>query len=294
MKKLTISVMIMVCAISSAFAQIPNGGFENWTSMGSYSNPDNWDQFNAMTAPMSVYTATKGTPGSPGTAYLKLVSKAVAMMGVMPGIAVCGVLSTATYQPISGFAYAQRPQSFTGKYQYMASGSDVGFMAVYLTKWNTAMGMRDTVAMAIDSLTGMAMSWANFNINFMYMNGDTPDSAMIILSASGATPVANSYLYADNLAFSGSVAGIKENKLNAAVNLFPNPASDKLVVSITNSKAVKGQIEIYDVIGKKIKSFNEVDFTSNITIDIADLNKGAYLIKVNTSEGIITKNFLKQ
>ncbi|HXU27800.1 MAG TPA: T9SS type A sorting domain-containing protein, partial [Bacteroidia bacterium] len=105
----------------------------------------------------------------------------------------------------------------------------------------------------------------------------------------------NSYLYIDNLAFTGSVASIKENNLNTtAVNLFPNPAADKLVVSLNNAKATKGQIEIYDVIGKKVKSLNDVDFTSHVSINVSDLNQGGYFVKVSTPTGVITKKFLKQ
>jgi hypothetical protein len=262
--------------------------------MGSYSNPDNWDQLNAMTAPMSAYTATKGTPGDPGASYLKLTSKTVSMMGVMPGVAVCGTISMSTYQAASGFAFTQRPQNLTGAWQYMAAGADSGFVSVYLTKWNTALGKRDTIAMVMQYLSGMAMSWTNFSIPLMYMGGANPDSAMITLSSSGATPVANSYLYVDNLAFTGSVAGIKENNAATTVKLFPNPASDKLVVSSNNLKASTGQIEIYDVIGNKVKSVNNVDFTNDVIIDIADLNQGGYFIKVNTSQGVITNKFLKQ
>ena len=293
MKKIFLSI-IMGALTTTGFAQIPNNGFENWTSMGSYNNPDSWDQLNAMTSSMSVYTATKGTPGSPGTAYLKLVSKNVTGMGVMPGLATTGMINMGNMSVTGGFPFALRPQSLTGARQFMASGSDAGFIAVYLTKWNSSMGMRDTVAMAMQNLSGMAMSWTNFTINLMYMSGGFPDTAQIILSSSGMTPVANSYLYVDNLAFAGSVTGIKENKLNAEVKLFPNPTSDKLVVSVANSKTTKGQIEISDMQGRKVKALSNIDFTMSNTIDVADLPKGEYIIKLSTSEGLLTQKFLKQ
>ncbi|MFI5140935.1 MAG: T9SS type A sorting domain-containing protein, partial [Bacteroidia bacterium] len=222
-------------------------------------------------------------------------SKSIPGMGVVPGIATTGTINVSTMGVNGGFAFAQRPQSLTGAWQYMGSGADVGFATVYLTHWNTAMGMRDTIAKGAQSLSGMVMSWTNFTVTLTYMGGANPDTAQIILSSSGATPAANSYLYVDNLAFAGSVAGIKENNLNAAsAHLFPNPATDKLVVSISNLKASTGQIEIYDVIGNKVKAINNVDFTSNTTIDVADLNQGGYFIKVSTSQGVITKKFLKQ
>ena len=117
-----------------------------------------------MTASMSTYTCLKGTPGNVGTAYIKLVSKNVTGMGIMPGIAVSGELDQNTLQPVSGFPFTSRPQNLTGKWQYMASGSDQGYIACVLTKWNSAMSMRDTVAFSYHPLTGMAMSWANFSI----------------------------------------------------------------------------------------------------------------------------------
>jgi len=295
MKKLILNLIAITLTTNFAFAQIPNNGFENWTSMGSYNNPDNWDQLNAMTSSMSVYTATKGTPGNPGTAYLKLVSKNVTGMGIMPGIATTGKINVSNITVTGGFAFTQRPQSLTGAWQYMMGTNDTGFAAIYLTKWNTSMGMRDTVAMSWQKLFGMgAMSWTNFTINLMYMSGGNPDTAQIILSSSGMTPVAGSQLFVDNLAFAGSVAGIKQNKLNAEIKLFPNPTSDKLTVSLTNSKTTKGQIEISDFQGKKVKSINNFDFSSATTIDISDLNKGEYIIKLISAEGIISQKFLKQ
>ena len=54
--------------ITNSYAQtIPNNGFEDWTSMGAYNNPDSWTSLNDMTAPMSTYTCVKGTPGPLGT-----------------------------------------------------------------------------------------------------------------------------------------------------------------------------------------------------------------------------------
>ena len=72
MKKILLLIIAVVSFNFTASAQIPNNGFENWTTVGTYSNPDNWATLNSLTAPFSIYTATKGMPGSPGSSYLKL------------------------------------------------------------------------------------------------------------------------------------------------------------------------------------------------------------------------------
>ena len=276
-----------------ALAQIPNAGFETWNSMGSYSNPDKWDNINAMTTSMSVYTCQQGTPGNPGSSILKLTSKTVTGMGVKPGVAVSGVINMSTFKPKSGFALSSQPASLTGSWQYMAGGSDMGYVSVVLTKWNAAMMMHDTIATALKPLSGMVMSWAAFTINLSYRSAAMPDSAMIILSASGATPANNSYLYVDNLAFSGSAAGITESNLNAFVSVYPNPAQNILNIAIGNTGKTISKMEIFDIQGKMIRNVDVKPLNSLTSIDIADLSTGIYILKLTSDDGIATRRFSK-
>lgn len=291
MKKVSIILSLLFIACLETKAQIPNNGFENWTSMGSYSDPDNWDQLNAMTSFASVYTCTKGIPGNPGTGYLKLVSKSVTGMGVMPGIAATGSINVGSMQVNGGFPFTQRPQSLTGAWQYMASGADQGYVSVLLTRWNTGMNMRDTIALIANPLPGMAMTWATFTLNFTYLSGANPDTAQIILSASGITPVATSYLYVDDLAFAGSVVGINELNSNVVVNLFPNPVADKLNIRVLNSSPQSAGI--YDIQGKMIKSVDFIKHAREMVIDVSELSKGLYTLKITTQSGITSRKFLK-
>ena len=277
----------------SMSAQIPNAGFETWNNMGSYMNPDKWDNLNSMTTSMSVYTCQQGTPGNPGSSYLKLTSKTVTGMGVMPGVAVSGVINMSTFKPKSGFAFSGQPASLTGNWQYMAGGSDMGYISVVLTKWNSAMMMHDTIATALKPLSGMVMSWTAFTINLSYRSAAIPDSAVIILSASGATPANNSMLYIDNLAFSGSAAGITESNLNTMVSVYPNPAQDKLNIALGNAGKTISNMEIFDIQGKLIKVLELKSLNSQTSIDIADLRKGVYILKLTSNEGIITRKFSK-
>lgn len=295
MKKYFLSTLSAVCMSAAAIAQIPNAGFENWTSMGSYSNPDNWDQLNSMTTSMSVYTCIKGTPGNPGSSYIKLTSKTVGTMGVMPGLAVAGTIDMMTMKPKSGFPFTQMPISLTGSWQHMASGSDQGFVAVYLTKWNTSMMMRDTIGMGMQTLSGMVMSWATFNIPITYMSSTVPDSAMIVLSSSGNTPVANSYLYVDNLAFNGNTVGIKniDNYLTG-ISVYPNPSSGSLAVELNASKASSIRLQLTDVTGKIVKEVSATEVFGNYktTLNATGVAQGAYFLKITANDAVEVKKVL--
>jgi hypothetical protein len=284
MKKLSLLFTALVCG-TCAFAQIPNNSFETWTDMGTYIMPNGWDQLNATTATTSVFTCEKGMPGAAGPYYIKLTSKTVPGFGVAPGVAVSGQINLTTYQPKSGFAYTARPANLTGSWQYMAYGSDQGSVSVLLTKWNTALSKRDTVSYTSQALSGMVMSWSTFTIPLTYMTTATPDSAIIVLAASGSTPVNLSYLYVDNLAFSGTVTNgvtaINSNIADAAI--FPNPASNRITVSYNSASAGPVSINIMDLNGRTVAKHNVAATTGNNSIDIntANLAKGVYAVSIS-------------
>jgi hypothetical protein len=213
-------------------------------------------------------------------------------MGVVPGIAVCGIMNTSTFQPISGFPFTLRPQQLTGSWQHMIYGSDQGYIDIQLTRWNGT--NRVVVASAHKVLAGMAMSWATFSIPLSYVDSGTPDSCLMVMSASGANPTASDYLWVDNLAFTGSVTGLNEKMDNSEVTIYPNPASGFLSIGLsglTNNHAV---INIYDIQGKHIQSEVIEKVSSQSVIQISDLEKGNYMLSVITNKGVITKKFIKE
>lgn len=275
-----------LCIAVTSFSQIPNSGFESWTIFGNYSDPDQWKTLNALTNFDNVYTCTKGAPGNPGASYLMLRSETVTGLGAVPGIAATGTINTTNYSVQGGLPFTLRPQNLTGNWQYMSyTGIDFGFIAVYLTKWNTTMNTRDTISATVYSLTGMAMIWSSFSLALNYQMGTYPDSAQIVLSASAMTnPSAGDYLYIDNLAFSGSVAGIDNDDFSINLNLFPNPATDFLNISYENLLNENIQIELMDVLGNRIPTlFSNPDASGLIqqSLDVRKIEKGVYWIRIS-------------
>jgi len=80
--------------------------------------------------------------------------------------------------------------------------------------------------------------------------------------------------------------------LAAKFNVFPNPASD--IVTITNNENIGvQQIEVYDVIGKNIKS-QEYNNENEIQLNISDLVAGTYMFHVKTNLGTAVKKVVKK
>lgn len=289
MKK-TITLSTLLITFFTAQAQIPNGSFENWTAATGYSTPDGWDNFNALTAPYTVYTCEKGTTGAPhGNAFIMLTTKTAGTSAV-PGLALCGKYDMVTQKPKSGFPYAGRPQSLTGKWQYMASGADKGRIAVYLTKWNTTTNTRDMVGSVEYDLPGMVMAWASFSIPIVYTSGAMPDSAIVGLVSSNksSTAVAGSYLYVDSLNFSGTApngisvaAGMKYS-----VTLSPNPAKDNLSVDFGTAVADDVKLWVADMYGRTVATADWRSGKQVYSLNLDNVAPGLYFVKMKVGEEI--------
>lgn len=294
MKKLLTFLAVLAIG-NTAMAQIPNAGFESWDSLANYKSPISWDNLDSLTNTLSVYTCEQGTPGNVGAHYLKLTSKTAGPF-VAPGIAVSGKIDFTSYTAKSGFAFTSRPASLTGKWQYMASGADQGYIQVFLSKWNVAMNMRDTIAFKNYPLSGMVMSWGSFTIPLTYYHGGTPDTAIIVLSASGATPVAGSYLYVDTLNFTGSVPNGVQNvtSTSSQISISPNPAHGLTTVRYTGTADDAIDLYVSDINGRIVATLHaQTKLGDNaFSIDASKYAKGTYFVKMISESGAQVKKFI--
>lgn len=80
-----------------------------------------------------------------------------------------------------------------------------------------------------------------------------------------------------------SVSGISGNGMfNPAI--FPQPASSRIQLRYEGAKPTY-RIEVMDVIGSKVKSLSWPDSSPVLSIDVADLAEGSYLIRGSASGG---------
>lgn len=98
---------------------------------------------------------------------------------------------------------------------------------------------------------------------------------------------------------SASNCGLKPNAIaetNAAQNfikVYPNPVSQSLTFEAINSSQTNYKIEIADICGKKINSYNFTN--STLQIDLSNIPNGIYFYQIKTNnQAIQNGNFLKQ
>ena len=83
---------------------------------------------------------------------------------------------------------------------------------------------------------------------------------------------------------------VNEYSHNANVNIYPNPANDKLYI-VTETEIE--DVVVYDVYGRH-QVTETPSHQDNLTIDVANLKSGIYFVKINTNEGNIVKRIIKQ
>jgi len=83
------------------------------------------------------------------------------------------------------------------------------------------------------------------------------------------------------------VSGITPVQSNTSITLSPNPAKDVLKI---NGTAAQSSAEIYTIEGKQIQIINN----TNNEINISQLNKGIYFIKINTGNVSKSLKFIKE
>ncbi|MFM9983600.1 MAG: PKD domain-containing protein [Flavobacteriales bacterium] len=83
------------------------------------------------------------------------------------------------------------------------------------------------------------------------------------------------------------VLGLEENKLVSNLSVYPNPIGDNSVLSIQSPKAFAGTIEVYNLQGQMIRSFNQniQSGQNQIALNLGNMASGNYLLKLKNENG---------
>ena len=91
-----------------------------------------------------------------------------------------------------------------------------------------------------------------------------------------------------NIVFSDAILSTTTfNELDINLKVYPNPASNQILIDSNNQYI---RVLIIDVMGKIVKIVTPSD---NI-IDVSGLIKGVYFLKIETSKGVLSTKFIKE
>ena len=76
------------------------------------------------------------------------------------------------------------------------------------------------------------------------------------------------------------------------VQLFPNPAKDKINIDLNNSNIRSGEVSIHNMLGEVVLKSQLTNSGSMTTIDLVELDPGVYLLTLDTEYGNMTKKIV--
>ncbi|MFV9552434.1 T9SS type A sorting domain-containing protein [Algibacter sp. PT7-4] len=94
-------------------------------------------------------------------------------------------------------------------------------------------------------------------------------------------------VFFDNISLKEDVTTATKNILASDINIYPNPASNFIQIDVNNIQI--SSVEMYSLIGKKVISEDKL---INNKLNISNLSKGIYLLKVNAGNTSLTKKII--
>lgn len=274
MKKNLLFLLCIIASSTLSLAQnVPNGGFENWTS----GSPNSWLANNIPTVATPV---TQTTPAHTGSFAVKGTVVSSTSGNLAPLLESVDLTGT-------GFAVTQAYStlSFYYKTNLLSSNS----FAVLITMKDASHSL---VGFAVMGFSGNVSSYTLATVPISY-SGSNPVECIIELtvtdtSASG-TPMVGSYFIVDDMNLSG-LASVQENTSSVIIaNVYPNPANHSASIQYNLAAKSDVQFQIVNAQGKNVHQINLSQQTAGkhqIDFDISSLSNGFYFVRMKTNEGI--------
>jgi hypothetical protein len=84
-----------------------------------------------------------------------------------------------------------------------------------------------------------------------------------------------------------------ENISNNTFRIYPNPATDKITIKYTRNLYKDNTVIIYTITGEFVKQY-QIRNKNQVEIDVSNMVKGMYLVKVQTASGIEVQKLVVQ
>jgi photosystem II stability/assembly factor-like uncharacterized protein len=133
--------------------------------------------------------------------------------------------------------------------------------------------------------TNFAQNWILINEN-LPTNGNIGD--LLIYDGFIYAAVPNSGIWRRSIT---NIISSENNVLNRNFSFFPNPTNDFITIDFNSSNQKNNSIKIFDTMGKIVFSENNVSANSKYNVEF--LNKGIYILEIQSEDLRMQKKLLK-
>ncbi|MCU0441210.1 MAG: T9SS type A sorting domain-containing protein [Bacteroidia bacterium] len=280
MKKIQFTCLLFIGLVNGTMAQqVLNQNFEQWDTIGDYTQPSSWFTLNQLTVLGFEAGTTLDTQSYSGNFAVRLETKTNGAFAV-PGLLSTGPVLNPNLQPdFSGIwiPFNYKPDSVVCYVKAAPQANDSSVIAVQFTRWNQALSRTDTVgggafyaSQTIDSFTRISFP-VEYDLPFQ------PDTMMMIAtsSASRTNPITGSWLVIDEVIFVYNQP-TSLHVLNSSVTklqVYPNPCSSNLHVNL--GQTAPQNVKIINTLGQLV---SEHFINAESIINVGLMQAGAYLL----------------
>lgn len=279
--------------------EIPNAGFEQWISYGSYSNPSYWDTPNEETSAIPFVgeaVVFKESSAQSGSFACRMEVKDIALIGIVPGMATLGELSidltTLSGEIAGGVPFTGNPYYLRGYYKYAPLGTDSCFVGIIFYKNQN--GITDTIGAGFFSAKTAQTTWAAFEAPIEWETLIAPDTMNILCMASlSETATAGTKFWVDSLYFDYAVS-TPELSLNNMFNAYLQQ-KNRLVVSYNSANPQHYALNLINLSGQTVlERKGELNAAGNLYFSLPSLPTGIYVLNIETQQDRFVKKLIIQ
>jgi hypothetical protein len=282
--------LVLVLALTAALlmpsqmahAQVPNAGFENWTT----GNPDGWTTNNFP--PLLVFIQQTNVAHSGASAAQ---ASTVDFGGsVVPPVLISGTGG-------AGFPINFRPGSLHWFYTFTPVGGDFIAVSVVLTKNGQPVGGGGgQLNLAATS------TYVESFFDIFYVAPDVPDTANVtfLISASGGVVHAGSTFTIDDLSWGAPATGVNYLEANRPVQFgleqnYPNPFNPTTNVRFSVPENGFVTLKVFDLMGREVSTLIEQQLSAGsyeTTFAAGSLASGMYLYRLTAGGKVETRRMI--
>jgi type IX secretion system substrate protein len=309
MRKIILSILILLIAGYGYCQQLENPGFEEWESIGADEDePVNWSSIKTSDTPslntLAPVVWGKSTDAHSGNYSLLLFNFYISLINNVAAGTITNGQVHSDFNPDNGYVFTnqddekwhtqftKRPDSVVGWFKCNPVEGDFGTVKFLLhTGYSALPGIdNNNIAIAYYELpTEEATEWTRFSAPFIYTSDNNPEYVLsVITSGNGTDALAGSTALFDDFEFIYNPSSIDEITDDHFVVYQKN---NKLVVNLKNNNSNSYTFTLFDILGKPISSSSIIDEESN-HIDISDVVPGIYIAVATESNTKYAKKIL--